>query len=78
MFGTLYVTRSTPESIQFGTGENDHERYLTLRGLIVTPFMDIARKLFPGKSPKAQSESGSDPYFSAQSASVTDTAASPQ
>jgi hypothetical protein len=78
MFGTLYVTRSTPESIHFGTGENDHERYLTLQGLIVTPFVDIARKFWPVKPRKAQPQSGSDPYFSAQSASVTDTVASPQ
>ncbi|MCY1391520.1 hypothetical protein D9M71_63650 [compost metagenome] len=78
MFGTLYVTQSKPETIHFGTGEHDHERYLTLQGLIVTPFVDIARKFLPAKRPKAQPESGSDPYFSAQSASVTDTAASPQ
>jgi sterol desaturase/sphingolipid hydroxylase (fatty acid hydroxylase superfamily) len=45
MFGTLYLTRSTPEPLQFGTGEQDHERYLTLRGLIVTPFVDVGRAL---------------------------------
>ncbi|MNY76085.1 hypothetical protein D3C86_2155510 [compost metagenome] len=78
MFGTLYVTRSTPEVIHFGTGEQDHERYLTLQGLIVTPFVDIARKLFPAKRPGAQPESRSDPYFSAQSASVTKTVVRPQ
>ena len=42
LFGTLYVTRAKPETISFGTGEGDHERYLTLYGLIVTPFADIA------------------------------------
>ena len=42
LFGTLYVTRAKPEIISFGTGEGDHERYLTLYGLIVTPFADIA------------------------------------
>jgi sterol desaturase/sphingolipid hydroxylase (fatty acid hydroxylase superfamily) len=45
MFGTLYLTRSTPEPLQFGTGEQDHERYLTLRGLIITPFVDVGRAL---------------------------------
>ena len=43
LFGTLYVTRAKPETISFGTGEGDHERYLSLYGLIVTPFADIAR-----------------------------------
>jgi sterol desaturase/sphingolipid hydroxylase (fatty acid hydroxylase superfamily) len=43
MFGTLYVTRSQPEPIQFGTGEQDRERYLTLYSMIVTPFVDIAQ-----------------------------------
>jgi sterol desaturase/sphingolipid hydroxylase (fatty acid hydroxylase superfamily) len=78
MFGTLYVTRSTPEVIHFGTGEQDHERYLTMKGLIVTPFVDVSRKLLCAIRPKAQPESASDPYFSVQSASVTDAAASPQ
>ncbi|MDR6610497.1 sterol desaturase family protein [Pseudomonas synxantha] len=78
MFGTLYVTQSRPESIQFGTGEPDHERYLTLRGLIVTPFVDIARKLLADKRSKSPPSSRSDPYFSAQSASVTDAAVGPQ
>ena len=45
MFGTLYVTHSTPEPIQFGTGKQDQDRYLTLYSLIVTPFVDIARKI---------------------------------
>lgn len=43
MFGTLYVTTSKPEVLRFGTGEQDHERYLTVYSLIVTPFFDIAR-----------------------------------
>jgi hypothetical protein len=74
MFGTLYVTRSTPEVIHYGTGEQDHERYLTLWGLIVTPFVDTAHKLRSAKGPNTQPERESDPYFSAQSASVTKTA----
>ncbi|MDH4562595.1 sterol desaturase family protein [Pseudomonas sp. BN411] len=45
MFGTLYVTTPEPEAIRFGTGEKDLERYLTIYGLIVTPFVDTARKL---------------------------------
>jgi hypothetical protein len=43
MFGTLYVTTSKPEPLQFGTP--DHERYLTIYSLIVTPFVTTARKL---------------------------------
>lgn len=43
MFGTLYVTTSKPEALRFGTGDQDHERYLTVFSLIVTPFIDIAR-----------------------------------
>jgi sterol desaturase/sphingolipid hydroxylase (fatty acid hydroxylase superfamily) len=45
MFGTLYVTRATPEPLQFGTGERDSDSYLTLYSLIVTPFVRIAAKL---------------------------------
>lgn len=45
MFGTLYVTTPTPERIQFGAGERDDHRYLTLYSLIVTPFVETARKL---------------------------------
>ena len=82
MFGTLYVTRSTPEAIRFGTGEQDHERYLTLHGLIITPFVDVARKFFPPRRPQSNlTEPGrnlSDPYFPAQSASVTKTVTGPQ
>ncbi|CAH0255268.1 sterol desaturase [Pseudomonas mediterranea] len=48
MFGTLYVTSARPEPLRFGTGEHDHQRYLTVYSLIVTPFVDIAGKL-PGK-----------------------------
>lgn len=46
MFGTLYVTTSTPEPIRFGTGERDRDRYLTIYSLIVTPFVCIARKIY--------------------------------
>ncbi|MGE8190373.1 sterol desaturase family protein [Pseudomonas sp. NPDC086278] len=49
MFGTLYVTTPTPEPLRFGTGEADHERYLTVYSLICTPFLDIARKLRQAK-----------------------------
>lgn len=51
LFGTLYVTSAKPETIQFGTGEGDHERYLSLYGLIVTPFIDIARQTLPARRP---------------------------
>lgn len=49
MFGTLYITSATPEQIQFGAGEQDDEHYLTLYSLIVTPFVETARKLRPAK-----------------------------
>lgn len=45
MFGTLYVTSSTPEPIRFGTGSRDAERYSTVYSLIVTPFIEIGRRL---------------------------------
>jgi sterol desaturase/sphingolipid hydroxylase (fatty acid hydroxylase superfamily) len=45
MFGTLYVTSARPEPLRFGTGEQDHQRYLTVYSLIVTPFVEIAGKL---------------------------------
>jgi len=54
MFGTLYLTGSTPEPLHFGTGEKDHERYLTLRGLIITPFVDLARKILAARQPLAK------------------------
>ncbi|MGY2261361.1 sterol desaturase family protein [Pseudomonas sp. SDO55104_S430] len=56
MFGTLYVTRSKPEAIRFGTGEAGDQRYLTIWGLIVTPFIDTWHRLrqskwrMPGRS----------------------------
>ena len=53
MFGTLYVTTSTPESIRFGTGERDHQRYLTVYSLIVTPFVDTGRKVLAKRQRKA-------------------------
>jgi sterol desaturase/sphingolipid hydroxylase (fatty acid hydroxylase superfamily) len=46
LFGTLYVTTATPETLQFGTGERDSGRYLTLYSLIITPFVCTARKLY--------------------------------
>jgi sterol desaturase/sphingolipid hydroxylase (fatty acid hydroxylase superfamily) len=52
MFGTLYVTTSKPETIRFGTGEQDRDRYLTIYSLIVTPFAETASKLFPAKRPQ--------------------------
>ncbi|MGE7955145.1 sterol desaturase family protein [Pseudomonas sp. NPDC089530] len=45
LFGTLYVTTPTPEPLRFGTGEQDQRRYLTVYSLIVTPFVETARKL---------------------------------
>jgi sterol desaturase/sphingolipid hydroxylase (fatty acid hydroxylase superfamily) len=50
MFGTLYVTHSKPEPLQFGTGEQDHDRYLTVCSLIVTPFVEIARNSVSGET----------------------------
>ncbi|WP_323155144.1 sterol desaturase family protein [Pseudomonas alvandae] len=44
MFGTLYVTSTRPEPLRFGIGGQDHHRYLTVYGLIVTPFVETARK----------------------------------
>jgi sterol desaturase/sphingolipid hydroxylase (fatty acid hydroxylase superfamily) len=52
MFGTLYVTTSKPELIRFGTGEQDHQRYLTICSLIVTPFVETARNIRPTKRPQ--------------------------
>lgn len=45
MFGTLYVTSHRPEPIAFGVGARENHRYLTLYGVILTPFVDTARKL---------------------------------
>ena len=45
MFGTLYLTHSKPELIRFGIGAQDHERYLTVYSLIVTPFVEIAGRI---------------------------------
>ncbi|MCO6058635.1 sterol desaturase family protein [Pseudomonas sp. MOB-449] len=50
MFGTLYVTTSTPEDIRFGTGGKDQERFLTIYSLIVTPFVETARKFRPKRA----------------------------
>ena len=44
LFGTLYVTTPKPETLRFGTGEADQQRYQTVFSLIVTPFIDIARQ----------------------------------
>ncbi|KEF31385.1 hypothetical protein D777_01734 [Marinobacter nitratireducens] len=52
MFGTLYVTSSTPEPIRFGTGQRDAEHYLTVYSLIVTPFTNLARRLRRPDSPE--------------------------
>ncbi|BAN47589.1 sterol desaturase family protein [Metapseudomonas resinovorans] len=52
LFGTLYVTTAKPEDIRFGTQEKDQERYLTVYSLIVTPFVDTARKLVLAKRPR--------------------------
>ena len=53
MFGTLYVTTSKPETLRFGIGEQERDRYLTVYSLIVTPFVETARKLRLAKPPRA-------------------------
>jgi len=51
MFGTLYVTSSTPEPIRFGTGDREaDERQSTVYGLIVMPFVEIGKKLAKTRS----------------------------
>jgi sterol desaturase/sphingolipid hydroxylase (fatty acid hydroxylase superfamily) len=62
MFGTLYVTTSKPEPLQFGTP--DHARYLTIYSLIVTPFVVTARKYLPGKRPQATAPERSETSYS--------------
>ncbi len=58
LFGTLYVTRTTPESIRFGTGAtSDQQRYLSLYSLIVLPFIDTARKIRRHKRRRALASS---------------------
>ncbi|MGL4317581.1 MAG: sterol desaturase family protein [Pseudomonas sp.] len=57
LFGTLYVTSAQPEALRFGTAEQDHERYLTVYGLIVTPFIDTARALRRTRRPQATGDS---------------------
>jgi len=52
MFGTLYVTSASPETLRFGTAEQDSHRYLTLYSLILMPFVDTARKLMPASPPR--------------------------
>ena len=47
----LYVT-SPPETLRFGTAEQDSHRYLTLYSLILMPFVDTARKLMPASPPR--------------------------
>ncbi|AOE84398.1 sterol desaturase family protein [Pseudomonas sp. TCU-HL1] len=69
MFGTLYVTTSTPEDIRFGTGEKDRERFLTIYSLIVTPFVETARKFGPRSARRATQPS---PVFSNTSSPSTD------
>ncbi|MND58075.1 Fatty acid hydroxylase superfamily protein [compost metagenome] len=49
LFGTLYVTTSTPEPVRFGIGEQGRERYLTISSLVVTPFRETARKVLAAK-----------------------------
>lgn len=63
MFGTLYVTTAKPESIRFGTRERDLDRYLTIYSLIVTPFVDTARKIILAKRPQpVPPEASKTPY----------------
>jgi hypothetical protein len=42
--------RRNPSPFSFGTGEADHERYLTLYSLIVTPFVENAGQASPGET----------------------------
>ncbi|MEW6177429.1 MAG: sterol desaturase family protein [Pseudomonadota bacterium] len=58
MFGTLYVTNSTPEDIRFGTAQQDAHRYLTLYSLIVLPFVDTVRKFLPARGPSGAAQRG--------------------
>jgi sterol desaturase/sphingolipid hydroxylase (fatty acid hydroxylase superfamily) len=44
MFGTLYLTTSRPETIEFGVGEKDGKNYQTLNGLLFYPFKASFRK----------------------------------
>ena len=62
MFGTLYVTTPKPEAIQFGTP--DHERYLTIYSLIVTPFVATARKFRLPKRSRAAAPMPSESSYS--------------
>jgi hypothetical protein len=39
--------------LRFGTGEADRGRYLTLYDLIVTPFVDSARRFLSALLPRA-------------------------
>ncbi len=64
MFGTLYVTTSTPEVIRFGTGEPDDHRYVTLHSLIVTPFVETARKIALAKRARSVSPRISEAPYS--------------
>nr|WP_314529389.1 sterol desaturase family protein [uncultured Pseudomonas sp.] len=53
MFGTLYVTTSKPESLQFGLAGEGPGRYHSLGDLIFTPLREIASKVFTPR-PSAQ------------------------
>ena len=64
MFGTLYVTTSKTELIRFGTGEQDHDRYLTIYSLIVTPFVETARKILLAKRPQTAPPGASETPYS--------------
>ncbi|OXY83575.1 sterol desaturase family protein [Oceanimonas doudoroffii] len=46
MFGTLYVTTSTPEPLEFGVGEKDNLRYQRMTTLILRPFWVTGGKLW--------------------------------
>lgn len=46
MFGTLYVTTPVPESLEFGVGPKDNERYMRLHNLIMRPFWVTACKVW--------------------------------
>jgi len=54
------LRKGGPWQSRFGTVEQVSHRYLTLDGLIVVPFVDIARRLLPAKRPLAAARRAPD------------------
>ncbi len=46
MFGTLYITTTKPEPLEFGVMPKDNERYQQLHNLLFRPFWVTAAKLW--------------------------------